>query len=193
MKLRVLLIVAALCAAAAAECVPFEQLQSKKGDAVCITGKVVKVNQSQAGNWFLDFCENYRQCPFSVFIFEKDAAKLGDLRGLQGQQVTIYGRIREYNGKPELILRDRRQLEGEKVKYLPEEDEPKGVAMNRDFDASKHGPKHHHCCEEHAHNSHKKPKAGESTSAAGPGTPGAIAPSGGSTTDPGTTPAKPKN
>src|SRR5215472_4759008 len=108
MKLRAILIAAALCAVAAGECVPFEQLQGKKGDAVCITGKVVKVNQSHAGNWFLDFCEDYRQCPFSVFIFEKDAARLGDLRSLQGQQVTIYGRIREYNGKPEIVLRDRR-------------------------------------------------------------------------------------
>lgn len=192
MKLRVLLIVAGLCAAAAAECVPFEQLQGKRDDAVCITGKVVKVNQSHAGNWFLDFCENYRQCSFSVFIFEKDAEKLGDLRSLQGRQVTIYGRIREYNGKPEIILRDRRQLEGEKLKYLPEQDEPKGMSANREFEAGMHGPKHHPWAGGQ-HSKSKKPKASDSATAPGSGTPPAGTPTGGSTPDPGTTPPKPKN
>jgi len=173
-----LLLAIACCAAtAAAECVPLTELHAKKGDAVCITATVLKVNQSRAGNWFLDFCENYRQCPFSVFVSEKDAAGFGDLHRLQGQEVTIYGRIREYNGKPEIILRDKRQLEGEKLKFLPPEDEPKGIAANQDFDASHHGPHHHpwHGVKA-SHAKSKKPVSGGSSTAST----GAAPPTGGS-------------
>src|SRR5215469_9749324 len=96
--------------AASAECIPFAEAQKKQGEPACISGKVMKVAKSQGGNWFLDFCENYRQCPFTVVVFSVDAKRLGDLKQLEGQDVTIYGRIKEYKGKPEIVLRDKRQL-----------------------------------------------------------------------------------
>jgi hypothetical protein len=167
MKLPLLMALLWLAAAAAAECVPFDHMEKKAGDAACVTGTVLKVGQSHAGNWFLDFCVDYRHCPFSVFIYEKDAEKLGDLRRLQGQQVTIYGRLRDYNGRTEIILRDKRQLEGEKTKYLPQEDEPKGMARNRDFDASMHGPRHHplHSAQHGSHKPATHSSAGTASSA----------------------------
>src|SRR5438270_6218512 len=93
-------------AAASAECLPFAEAQKKEGEPVCITGKVLKVAHSSTGNWYLDFCENYRQCPFTIFIFGKDAKKLGNLKELEGQEITIYGRIKDYRGRSEIILRD---------------------------------------------------------------------------------------
>ena len=190
MRLRLLFLLICLSGAAAADCLPYDQLQNKKGDAVCVTGTVVKVGQSHAGNWFIDFCKDYRQCPFAVFIFERDANRLGDLRSLQGQQVTIYGRIRDYNGRNEIILRDKRQLQGEKLKYLPEEDEPRGMTADRDFDSSKHS-RHHIPWHAGQHGSSKKPAAAGS-SAPPAGSPTAT-PAGESTPDQGTQPGKPKS
>src|SRR5919109_3766407 len=96
--------------AAMAECIPIDQVSKHVGKAACVAGKVVKVNQSSRGNWYLDFCSNYRQCAFSVYIPERDAKSLGDLKALEGQDVTVYGKVKEYNGRPEIVLRDKRQL-----------------------------------------------------------------------------------
>lgn len=116
-------IVAALFSAASAvaraECVPFSNARKLEGQPGCVTGRVVKVTQSRSGNWYLDFCEDYRQCPFSVFIPKADAEKLGDLVRLEGQPVQIYGKVKPYNGRSEIVLRDKRQLDGEKSKYVP--------------------------------------------------------------------------
>jgi hypothetical protein len=147
-------------AAASAECISFAEAGKKQGEPACITGKVIKVAKSPGGNVFLDFCENYRQCPFTVVVFEKDAEKVGDLKLLEGQEVTIYGRIKEYHGKPEIILRDKRQLQGDKSKYLPDEDEPHHLRMDTGADASKHA--HHVSRGGMAHHSSKKPKTSSS-------------------------------
>ena len=140
MRRFVLLVFASLLltgSAAVAECVPMEEASKHVGKEACVAGKVVKVNQSNRGNWYLDFCANYRECPFSVYIAEKDAKKLGDLKALEGQDVTIYGKVKEYNGRPEIVLRDKRQLDGEKSKYVPRE-ESRRQMRNSGFSAEHH-------------------------------------------------------
>ena len=122
---------------ALAECVRIEEAAKHVGKEACVAGRVVKVNQSNRGNWYLDFCANYRECPFSVYIAEKDAKKLGDLKALEGQDVTIYGKVKEYNGRPEIVLRDKRQLDGEKSKYVPRE-ESRRQMRNSGFSAEHH-------------------------------------------------------
>jgi hypothetical protein len=137
--------VAALIGAASvfvhAECVPFQDAKRLEGKTACVTGKVLKVVQSQSGNWFLDFCENYRECAFTVFVSRTDAQRVGDLTPLQGQQIEIYGKVQPYNGRSEIILKDKRQLEGERKKYVPPDDGSLSVRdeHNREF----HGPPHH--------------------------------------------------
>lgn len=127
------------CGLARAECVPMDQAKNLEGKPGCVTGKVLKVSQSQSGNQYLDFCTNYRECPFTVYIPRADADKLGNLKPLEGQQVEIYGKIQQYNGRTEIILRDKRQLEGEKKKYVPP-DEERRLSSRNEHSAEFHNP-----------------------------------------------------
>lgn len=118
--MRILAVIAALVASAAAVCVPFTEARKHLGDSVCVTGKVLKVASSpRSGTHFLNFCENYRDCPFSVVVFAKDLNKVGDVRQLEGHEIKIYGNVREYKGQAEVILNDVRQLKGEATKLPP--------------------------------------------------------------------------
>src|SRR5437867_3832856 len=57
--------------AAEQECIPFDKAKDHVGEAVCVTGKIVNVGHSKS-TWYLDFCENYKECPFVVVVFERD-------------------------------------------------------------------------------------------------------------------------
>lgn len=161
--------VAALCGAASlfvrAECVPFQDAKKVEGKPACITGKVLKVAQSQSGNWYLDFCENYRDCPFTVYVPRSDAERIGNLKPLEGQQVEIYGKVQQYNGRSEIILKDKRQLEGEKKKYVPPDDDRR-LSYRDGHSAAMHGPPHHHFATMGQHAGSKKSKSSSGATAA---------------------------
>jgi DNA/RNA endonuclease YhcR with UshA esterase domain len=65
-----------------------------------------------------------------VVAFARDLRDVGDVRYLAGKEVEIHGKIKEYQGRAEIILRDRRQLRGESAKLPP---------VPKDYDASRHG------------------------------------------------------
>lgn len=88
-----------------APCVPYTGAAALAGKPSCITGRVLKVFTSKAGNTYLDFCEDYRSCPFSSVIFSEDRAKFGDLLFLQGQVVEIRGLVSYYKERPQIIIR----------------------------------------------------------------------------------------
>jgi hypothetical protein len=157
-------LVAASCALLRAECVPFQDAKTVEGKPACITGKVLKVAQSQSGHWYLDFCENYRECPFTVFVPRSDADRLGNLKTLEGQQVEIYGKVQQYNGRSEIILKDKRQLEGEKKKYVPPDDNRR-LSYRNEHSAAMHGPPHHHfgSSGQRASNKRSKSSSGSTT------------------------------
>lgn len=102
---------------AVAACKPMTEARKYVGDSVCISGKVVKVARSpRSGTHFLNFCDDYKNCPFTVVIFAKDLQRVGDVRELEGKQIEIYGKVKEYKGQAEIILSDVRQLRGESSK-----------------------------------------------------------------------------
>jgi hypothetical protein len=94
----------------AASCVDFHDAGSHAGETGCVSGRVLKVFTSRGGNTFLDFCEDYRDCPFSSVIFSSDKPKFGDLQFLAGRQIEIRGPITLYQGRPEIIIRDPEQI-----------------------------------------------------------------------------------
>ncbi len=130
MQLKLIFAVLLLSAAAAAACIPIEEAPKKIGATACVTGKVLKVAQSRSGNFFLDFCKNYRECPFTVFVPAKTLRDVGDVRQLEGKVIEIHGRIQQYAGRAEIILRDSRQLKGEAAKIPP---------VPKEFDAQRKG------------------------------------------------------
>ncbi len=103
---------AVLPALAETECIPFEKAKEHVGEAVCVTGKIVNVGHSKS-TWYLDFCENYKDCPFVVVVFERDLKDASKLKQFEGQTIRIFGPIKMYKGRPEIVLWHEHQLTGE--------------------------------------------------------------------------------
>lgn len=128
--MKKLLPILLLSASLAAKCLPISEAGKHIGDTKCVAGKVLTVTQSPNGAWFLNFCDDYRTCPFSVVVFSRDLRDVGDVRTLAGKQLEIHGKIREYQGRGEIILRDRRQLRGEAARLPP---------VPKDYDVARRG------------------------------------------------------
>ena len=97
-------------AAATALCIDFHDAGSHTGQTGCVSGQVLKVFASRSGNTFLDFCADYRKCPFTSIVFSSDRRKFGDLSALAGKRVEVRGPITTYNGRAEIIIRQPQQI-----------------------------------------------------------------------------------
>jgi hypothetical protein len=113
-----------------AECIPFDQARKHIGESECVTGRVVRVARGSKGTHYLDFCEDYRLCPFSVVIFSHDLKNIGDVRGLTGKTIQIRGEVKEYDDRAEIILESKKQLSGEFALLPP---------LPRSFDVEQRG------------------------------------------------------
>lgn len=102
-----------------ASCIPFDQARNHLGETQCVMGKVIRVEEGSRGVRYLDFCEDYRLCTFSVVIFPHDLKKIGDVRQLAGKMVEIHGEVKEYDERAEIVLEDSKQLGGEVVHLSP--------------------------------------------------------------------------
>ena len=91
-------------------CVDFRQASTLLGRNGCVTGQVLRAYTSQSGNTFLDFCQDYRSCPFTSVIFSSDRPRFGDLTGIEGRVVEIRGAITNYGGRAEIVVRDPGQI-----------------------------------------------------------------------------------
>jgi hypothetical protein len=91
-------------ASSASDCIPMQQASQHVGETKCITGKVLRVKVGTKGVHFLDFCEDQAACPFSVVVFPHDLKDVGDVRRLTGRTIEINGRVKLYDGRPEIIL-----------------------------------------------------------------------------------------
>jgi hypothetical protein len=129
------------------DCLPFEEAKKHVGEIKCVTGKVVRVKQGVRGVHFLDFCDDFRLCPFTVVIFPSDLKSVGDVRQLQGRMVEIHGQVKEYDGRAEIILEEYRQLGGSGAKIPP---------LPKNYDVEKKG--------RYSAGTFSHPKTGKSTS-----------------------------
>jgi len=99
-------------------CSAFTDARKFIGTRQCIRGKVIRVSPSGEGRTFLDFCEDYRVCPFTVVVFDEDRHHVGSVESLVGSTIEIRGKIRDYDGRAQIVLEDADQLGGG-VKRLP--------------------------------------------------------------------------
>ncbi|HEV2177286.1 MAG TPA: hypothetical protein VGW33_08805 [Terriglobia bacterium] len=93
-----------------AQCVAIDQAAGHVGENRCISGRVLRVYASRGGNTFLDFCQDYRQCPFTSIIFAADRQKFGNLETLAGRDIEIRGKIELYQGRAEIVIHDAEQI-----------------------------------------------------------------------------------
>jgi hypothetical protein len=115
---------------ASADCVPFSDAHQHVGKTQCISGTVFHVKEGSQGVTFLDFCEDYRTCPFTVVVFPRDLKQVGDVRQLKGRTIEIKGSIQDYDGRAEIILRRPQQL-GKDAALLP--------PLPKDYDVERRG------------------------------------------------------
>jgi hypothetical protein len=103
----------------AAECIPFAEAGKYVGSTKCVRGKVVRVEPGSGGVHFMDFCDDFRTCPFVVVVFAGNLKQVGDVRQLAGQEIEIHGPIKDYDGRAEIILERLSQLHGEAARIPP--------------------------------------------------------------------------
>jgi DNA/RNA endonuclease YhcR with UshA esterase domain len=96
-----------------ADCLPFDKAKDHLGETLCVKGRVLKVSIGRTGIHFLNFCEDYQTCPFTVVVFPRDLRDVGDVRSMENSDVEIYGLVKSYQGQAEIILKDVSQLRGE--------------------------------------------------------------------------------
>lgn len=80
------------------------------GSLASVRGTLVDSYISKTGTVFLDFCKDYKSCPFSAVIFADDAKKFGDLSKYNGAKVTLTGKIVSYEGRAEIVLSSPSQI-----------------------------------------------------------------------------------
>jgi hypothetical protein len=114
-----------------ADCIPFDKAPQHVGEIVCVRGRVLKVSASQSGTHYLNFCESYLACPFTVVVFASHLSDIGDVRSLAEREIEIDGLIKLYNGRPEIILAESEQLHGEAASHIP--------PLPKKYDVSEHG------------------------------------------------------
>ncbi len=90
----------------------------------------MRVQAGTGGTHYLDFCDDYRLCSFSVVVFSHDLKNVGDLRQLAGKVVEIRGEVKECDDRAEIILQSRKQLSGEFAMLAP---------MPKSFDVEQRG------------------------------------------------------
>jgi len=93
-----------------ADCVAITDAHQHIGKTQCVRGTIFNVEEGSKGVTFLDFCEKFDTCPFTVVVFADDLRHVGDVRQLKGRAIEINGTIQDYDGRAEIILRHPRQL-----------------------------------------------------------------------------------
>jgi hypothetical protein len=91
-------------------CVDIDAAAPLVGQPGCVTGRILRVYTSRNGNTFLDFCADYKNCPFTSVVFSEDRPKFGDMGALKGRNVELRGLVTEYQGRAEIIIRDQDQI-----------------------------------------------------------------------------------
>jgi micrococcal nuclease len=88
----------------------YNEASDHVGEYACVTGRVDHVYTSQKGTIFINFCPDYKTCPFGAAIFGSDAYKFNNPKQYEGKTVEITGLVRSYQGRPEIILNDPGQI-----------------------------------------------------------------------------------
>ena len=94
------------------ECISISEVGDRIGERVCVRATLLYVSTARTGTTFLNFCEDRNICPFVAVVFARDLDDVGDLTKLKGRTIELEGRLKDYKGQPEIVIRDRKQLRG---------------------------------------------------------------------------------
>ena len=82
------------------------------GKQVTVEGIVVQVTHTSKSNTtFLNFCAPFPKHCFNAVVFKNAQATFSDAASSEGKKVRVSGVVKLYQGKPEIVLDKREQLE----------------------------------------------------------------------------------
>jgi DNA/RNA endonuclease YhcR with UshA esterase domain len=79
------------------------------GKEMIVTGKVAQVSV-RPGIVFLNMDKPYPNSPFTLVIFPSATNQFGNIKALKGASVEAKGKIKNFHGKPEIVLEKSNQL-----------------------------------------------------------------------------------
>lgn len=91
------------------EILNIDEAKNYIGQYATVKGEVKKVYTAKSGVTFIDFCSNYKKCPFTAVVFASNRGLFKDLDKIRGV-VSVSGQIKEYDGRAEIILEEPQQL-----------------------------------------------------------------------------------
>ena len=86
--------------------VHFSEAPNSIGEDLWVRGDIDHVFLSDNGNYFLNFCSDFRECPFSAVIFSEYAEGVGDTSSWSGREVHVYGSVGTYEGRAQIVIED---------------------------------------------------------------------------------------
>jgi micrococcal nuclease len=93
--------------------IPACEAKNFLGQEMIVEGKVAEVYVSKKNNVFLNFERPYPNQCFSAVIFSENLKNFKeDPQKFYLKKVRILGKIKEYRGKPQIILENQNQIEG---------------------------------------------------------------------------------
>jgi len=86
-----------------------EEARNHIGEMATVKGKVERVYVSQKGDVFIDMGGKHPNAPFTAVCF-KQAIPTDQLQALDGKVISVKGKIKEYQGKVEIVLETANQI-----------------------------------------------------------------------------------
>jgi DNA/RNA endonuclease YhcR with UshA esterase domain len=86
-----------------------EEARNHIGQVATVKGKVFRVHVSQKGDTFIDVGGTHPNAPFTVVAFAR-TIPADSLQQLDGKVISVKGKIKEYQGKVEIVLDSMAQI-----------------------------------------------------------------------------------
>jgi len=100
-----------IAAPAQAATIPACDAGKHVGELITVEGVVDDVHHAKSGKaTFINECGKFPNNSFCAVIFSADAEKFPDVDALKGKTIDITGRLKTYDGCPEIIMNDPAQL-----------------------------------------------------------------------------------
>jgi DNA/RNA endonuclease YhcR with UshA esterase domain len=90
-----------------------DQISSKDakdhvGESANVKGKVASIYTSEKGNTFINFDDKSPDQSFTVVVFSESKVDISKIT--EGCTLTVYGEIKLYKGKPEIVVDKSEQI-----------------------------------------------------------------------------------
>lgn len=91
-------------------CVNFRDARDYIGQEKCVYGKIYNIYTTSGGTLFINFCSDFRICPFQSVIFSRYFDRFFEIEKYEGKDVIMKGEITTFEGGAQIILRDPKYL-----------------------------------------------------------------------------------